>query len=89
MDNRQISNYNAIDMELYRSGHNGAHSKCVSPPGHEGSNPSNSAHKPKLMFRLFCVALSGISSIAVFLTKRNHCLRIQITAAAKILLSSC
>ena len=31
-------------MELYRSGHNGAHSKCVSPPGHEGSNPSVSAH---------------------------------------------
>ena len=30
-------------MESYRSGHNGAHSKCVSPPGHEGSNPSDSA----------------------------------------------
>ena len=32
-------------MELYRSGHNGAHSKCVSPPGHVGSNPTVSAHK--------------------------------------------
>ena len=30
-------------METYRSGHNGAHSKCVCPPGHEGSNPSVSA----------------------------------------------
>lgn len=30
-------------MELYRSGHNGAHSKCVSPPGHAGSNPAVSA----------------------------------------------
>ncbi len=32
-------------METYRSGHNGAHSKCVCPPGHEGSNPSVSAQK--------------------------------------------
>ena len=31
-------------MESYRSGHNGAHSKCVCPPGHEGSNPSDSAY---------------------------------------------
>ena len=29
-------------LETYRSGHNGAHSKCVSPPGHVGSNPTNS-----------------------------------------------
>ncbi len=40
MDNRFFSNYNLLRMEMYRSGHNGAHSKCVSPPGHEGSNPS-------------------------------------------------
>ena len=32
-------------MESYRSGHNGAHSKCVCPPGHEGSNPSDSAKR--------------------------------------------
>ena len=32
-------------MQTYRSGHNGAHSKCVCPPGHEGSNPSVSVHK--------------------------------------------
>ena len=32
-------------LEMYRSGHNGAHSKCVSPPGHVGSNPTVSAHK--------------------------------------------
>src|SRR5699024_7498844 len=32
-------------METYRSGHNGAHSKCVCPPGHEGSNPSVSVKK--------------------------------------------
>ena len=38
-----FSTYNLIRMEMYRSGHNGAHSKCVSPPGHEGSNPSISA----------------------------------------------
>ena len=31
--------------ETYRSGHNGAHSKCVSPPGHVGSNPTVSALK--------------------------------------------
>ena len=30
-------------MEMYRSGHNGAHSKCVSPPGLMGSNPIISA----------------------------------------------
>lgn len=42
-----------------------------------------------LCFGFFDVALSSISSIAVFLTKRNHCLRIQITPAVKILLSSC
>ena len=32
--------YNIFYMESYRSGHNEAHSKCVCPPGHEGSNPS-------------------------------------------------
>ena len=30
-------------METYRSGHNGAHSKCVCPHGHVGSNPTFSA----------------------------------------------
>ena len=40
-------------MESYRSGHNGAHSKCVCPPGHEGSNPSVSAVKPEFLFRFF------------------------------------
>ena len=29
-----------LHMQTYRSGHNGAHSKCVSPSGLEGSNPS-------------------------------------------------
>ena len=33
-------------METYRSGHNGAHSKCVSPNGLVGSNPTVSAKKP-------------------------------------------
>ena len=42
-----------------------------------------------LCFGFFDVALSSISSIAVFLSKRNHCLMAQITATAKILLSSC
>ena len=32
-------------MEPYRSGHNGAHSKCVSPHGLAGSNPAGSAQK--------------------------------------------
>ncbi len=32
--------YYLIYVEMYRSGHNGAHSKCVSPPGHAGSNPA-------------------------------------------------
>lgn len=52
-------------MESYRSGHNGAHSKCVSPPGHEGSNPSDSAKiiqkKPEPLPWLFCIAESGDS----------------------------
>lgn len=48
MDNLFFSNYNLMRMEMYRSGHNGAHSKCVSPPGHEGSNPSISAKAPEL-----------------------------------------
>ena len=43
VDKDFISTYNLIRTEMYRSGHNGAHSKCVSPPGHEGSNPSISA----------------------------------------------
>ena len=40
-------------MELYRSGHNGAHSKCVSPPGHVGSNPTNSVIKRSEDTRIF------------------------------------
>ncbi len=40
-------------METYRSGHNGAHSKCVSPPGHEGSNPSVSAKSLSLCLGFF------------------------------------
>ena len=40
MDKAVISTYNLNRMETYRSGHNGAHSKCVSLSGHEGSNPS-------------------------------------------------
>ena len=43
--------------ETYRSGHNGAHSKCVCPPGHEGSNPSVSAG-----FRRFGGGLFFVSS---------------------------
>ena len=51
-------------MELYRSGHNGAHSKCVSPSGHEGSNPSvsvltESGHAG------FCVVLKQIKYIVL------------------------
>ena len=34
-----------INMEEYRSGHNGPHSKCGYPQGYEGSNPSSSARK--------------------------------------------
>ena len=34
-----------INMELYRSGHNEPHSKCGSPPGLVGSNPTNSANE--------------------------------------------
>ncbi len=30
-------------MEEYRSGHNGPHSKCGSPKGLVGSNPTSSA----------------------------------------------
>ena len=36
-------------MEKYRSGHNGAHSKCVCLNGHVGSNPTFSA-----ILRGFC-----------------------------------
>ncbi len=58
-------------MESYRSGHNGAHSKCVSPPGHEGSNPSDSAKtiqkKPEPLPRLFCFAKSVYSIDSPFI----------------------
>ena len=52
--------------ETYRSGHNGAHSKCVCPPGHEGSNPSVSAG-----FRRFGGGLFFVSSTKNS-TKSNH-----------------
>ena len=42
------------NTETYRSGHNGAHSKCVCPPGHEGSNPSVSAGFRRFGGGLFC-----------------------------------
>ncbi len=49
-------------METYRSGHNGAHSKCVSPNGLVGSNPTVSAKDSlKVLsfkeFSLFCSRL--------------------------------
>ena len=47
-------------LETYRSGHNGAHSKCVCPPGHEGSNPSVSVSEKRnpltVEFRFFIMA---------------------------------
>ena len=55
VDKNFISTYNLIRMETYRSGHNGAHSKCVSPPGHEGSNPSVSAEKAEAAAPAFCL----------------------------------
>lgn len=54
-----MENATAPIMETYRSGHNGAHSKCVCPPGHEGSNPSVSAEKARVaalaFFYLDCI----------------------------------
>ena len=50
------------NMEAYRSGHNGAHSKCVGLHGHVGSNPTASA-KPisvkSLQFDLSSQKLRG------------------------------
>jgi hypothetical protein len=39
-------------MEWYRSGHNGAHSKCVCLNGHVGSNPTHSATSEQAAYRL-------------------------------------
>ena len=51
-------------METYRSGHNEAHSKCVSPPGLEGSNPSVSA-KFEILKALY-YGLSGFFQYSCF-----------------------
>ena len=48
-----------FNKETYRSGHNGAHSKCVCPPGHEGSNPSVSAGFRQIGGSLFYSVSSG------------------------------
>ena len=37
-------------MEKYRSGHNGAHSKCVCLNGHVGSNPTFSATSRRILW---------------------------------------
>ena len=52
LNNRLIPYQELTYTETYRSGHNGAHSKCVSPKGLEGSNPSVSAGN-----NLFCLSL--------------------------------
>ena len=46
-DNKGCPQGQPLQTETYRSGHNEAHSKCVSPPGLEGSNPSVSAKQKK------------------------------------------
>ena len=51
-------------MEMYRSGHNGAHSKCVSPPGLMGSNPIISARTGE-------VTPIGVTSPVFLLEKRG------------------
>ena len=49
---------------MYRSGHNGAHSKCVSPPGLMGSNPIISARTGE-------VTPIGVTSPVFLLEKRG------------------
>ena len=43
------------NMEAYRSGHNGAHSKCVGLHGHVGSNPTASANLISCNKYKFCI----------------------------------
>ena len=69
-------------MEMYRSGHNGAHSKCVSPPGLMGSNPIISAivqnNSPEALLRdyyfVLLLKLQGDSLTPVTLG-RGQCAR--------------
>ena len=49
-----LYNILVINMEAYRSGHNGTDSKSVVPNGTVGSNPTASANK-KAFCTLFCV----------------------------------
>ena len=56
---------NQFNMESYRSGHNGAHSKCVCLNGHEGSNPSLSGYKDRSSYELrsFFYSFAGTKDI--------------------------
>ena len=50
-------------MEEYRSGHNGPHSKCGSPKGLVGSNPTSSAKKYRDVAQLGSALRSGHGTI--------------------------
>ena len=80
-------------MEKYRSGHNGAHSKCVCLNGHVGSNPTFSAKiktihpdglyfLPKVGFerRLLETCQWHVSTAVAFPQKRNPTAQISAPA---------
>ena len=72
-------------LETYQSGRNEAHSKCVCPPGHAGSNPAVSAKKEPLDFQwLFFYILGSYSKYVysvthvrdeIFLLRRSYYLK--------------
>ena len=53
-------------MELYRSGHNEPHSKCGSPPGLVGSNPTNSANTEPVLTAGFCFIYWNFNGLSLF-----------------------
>ena len=72
-------------METYRSGHNGAHSKCVSLPGHEGSNPSVSAKKGVSQFYDTPFLCGIITKNEVFLIKTPRPSSLPVAESSLIL----
>ena len=54
--NSCVRKFAKMNMEAYRSGHNGTDSKSVVPHGTVGSNPTASAKQKGAFSTLFCLA---------------------------------
>ena len=57
--NSCVRKFAKMNMEAYRSGHNGTDSKSVVPHGTVGSNPTASANARRTFGCAFCVGGSG------------------------------